>query len=78
VTEAMNAPGEMYGAERLQEVLAHQRDAASPAAVLAAVRDDVSRFVGVTEQSDDLTLLCLRWSGPAEPAAADATPPSAR
>lgn len=68
VTEAMNARAEFYGAERLQEVLARQRDAASPAAVLAAVRDDVRRFVGATEQSDDLTLLCLRWNGPAEPA----------
>jgi len=78
VTEAMNARDEFYGAERLQEVLAHQRDAASPAAVLAAVRDDIRRFVGATEQSDDLTLLCLRWNGPAEPASADATLPSAR
>jgi serine phosphatase RsbU (regulator of sigma subunit) len=64
VTEAMNARGELYGAERLQEVLARQREEASPAAVLTDVRDDVRRYVGDTEQSDDLTLLCLRWSGP--------------
>ena len=64
VTEAMNAGGELYGAERLHEVLARQRSEASPAAVLTDVRDDVRRFVGATEPSDDLTLLCLLWSGP--------------
>ena len=64
VTEAMNARGELYGAERLQEVLNRQREEASPAAILTEVRDDVSRFVGDTEQSDDLTMLCLRWIGP--------------
>jgi serine phosphatase RsbU (regulator of sigma subunit) len=32
---------------------------------VAAVRDDVRRFTGGAEQADDLTLLCLRWNGPA-------------
>ena len=64
VSEAMNARGELYGAERLQQVLAGQREEASPAAVLTDVRDDVRRYVGDTEQSDDLTMLCLRWNGP--------------
>jgi serine phosphatase RsbU (regulator of sigma subunit)/CHASE2 domain-containing sensor protein len=65
VTEAMNARGELYGSERLEGVLARQRAEASPAAIVTEVRDDVSRFVGANEQSDDLTLLCLLWSGPA-------------
>jgi serine phosphatase RsbU (regulator of sigma subunit) len=70
VTEAMNARGELYGAERLLEVLGRQREEASPAAVLTDIRDDVRRYVGDTEQSDDLTMLCLRWNGPgATPAA---------
>jgi serine phosphatase RsbU (regulator of sigma subunit) len=69
VTEAMNRRGELYGTERLQEVLMRQREEVSPAAVLTDVRDDVRRFVGDTEQSDDLTLLCLRWSGPSIAAA---------
>jgi serine phosphatase RsbU (regulator of sigma subunit) len=63
VTEAMNARGELYGAERLLEVLGRQREEASPAAVLTDIRDDVRRYVGDTEQSDDLTMLCLRWNG---------------
>jgi len=64
VTEAMNERSELYGAERLVKLLAAQRAQASPAAILAALRDDVRRFVGETEQSDDLTVLCLGWSGP--------------
>ena len=64
VTEAMNAKGELYGAERLEKILARQREEVAPAAVLTDVRDDVRKFVGDTEQSDDLTMLCLRWSGP--------------
>jgi serine phosphatase RsbU (regulator of sigma subunit)/CHASE2 domain-containing sensor protein len=64
VTEAMNARGELYSSERLEAVLARQREEASPAAVLTDVRDDVRKFVGDTEQSDDLTMLCLRWTGP--------------
>jgi len=63
VTEAMNERGEMYGAERLARLLAAQRAEFAPAAILAALRDDVRRFVGDTEQSDDLTMLCLRWTG---------------
>ena len=70
VSEAMNARGELYGVERLQAVLERQREEASPAAVLTDVRDDVRKFVGDTEQSDDLTMLCLRWTGP-DPARAN-------
>ena len=62
VTEAMNERGELYGATRLLEVLAALPDAL-PEAVVAAVRDDVRRFAGTAEQSDDLTLVCARLSG---------------
>jgi serine phosphatase RsbU (regulator of sigma subunit) len=43
--------------------LREQRD---PAAILRAVRDDVRAFAGKAEQSDDLTLLCVRWNGSSE------------
>ncbi len=65
ITEAMNARGELYGGERLAAVLSGISVEADPSAVCAAVRDDVRRFVGKAEPSDDLTLLCLRWNGPA-------------
>jgi len=63
VTEAMNERGELYGSARLLAVL---REANDPAEILSAVRDDVRAFAGQAEQSDDLTLLCVRWNGPSE------------
>ena len=62
VTEAMNARGELYGSARLLSVL-RGLESAAPDAVIAAVRDDVRRFAGGAEQSDDVTLLCVRWTG---------------
>jgi hypothetical protein len=52
-----------YGAARLQAVLASLPSEVDPSGLLAAVRADVSRFVGDAEPSDDLTLLCVRWAG---------------
>jgi sigma-B regulation protein RsbU (phosphoserine phosphatase) len=58
VTEAMNGAGAFYGAARLRAVLGKEAD-------VAAVREDVQRFAGGAEQADDVTLLCVRWNGPA-------------
>jgi sigma-B regulation protein RsbU (phosphoserine phosphatase) len=60
VTEAMNERGELYGSARLLALL---RDAQDPADILRRVRDDVRAYAGQAEQSDDLTLLCVRWNG---------------
>jgi adenylate cyclase len=57
VTEAIDGAGAFYGAARLRNVLEREPG-------VAAVRGDVQRFVGATEQADDLTLLCVRWNGP--------------
>lgn len=58
VTEAMNVKGELYGAQRLAALLA-----GLPSVTPEAVRDDVRRFAGGALPSDDLTLLCVRFSG---------------
>lgn len=62
VTEAMNARAELYGAARLDHVLAGL-GRTDPETVLAEVTRDVAAFVAGAEPSDDLTLLCLRWEG---------------
>ncbi|HEX6265363.1 MAG TPA: CHASE2 domain-containing protein [Burkholderiales bacterium] len=62
VTEAMDATGALYGAQRLKEVLGSLAPGVSAQEITAAVRDDVKRFVGEASASDDLTLLALRWS----------------
>jgi phosphoserine phosphatase RsbU/P len=58
----MNPAGELYGAARLKALLARLGPAA-PDAIVSAIGDDVRAFAGTAEQSDDLTLLCIRWNG---------------
>jgi sigma-B regulation protein RsbU (phosphoserine phosphatase) len=60
VTEAMNAQAELYGAARLEQLLAALPAQASPSEINAAVLADVERFVGEAAASDDLTLFTLR------------------
>ena len=62
ITEAMNPRGELYGAARLKALLAGLGSAA-PDAIVTALGNDVREFAGTAEQSDDLTLLCIRWNG---------------
>jgi sigma-B regulation protein RsbU (phosphoserine phosphatase) len=59
VTEAFDAAGEMFGEERLPEVVAGQPQASAADrvdAIAAAVRD----HAGTAPQSDDITVLVLR------------------
>jgi adenylate cyclase len=63
VTEAMDESAALYGSARLETLLARLTQS-MPERIVAAVRDDVAGFALESEQSDDLTLLCLRWTGP--------------
>ena len=58
VTEAMNADGEEFGVERLQEVFAGNPPT-DPEQANEAVFAAVSEFAGDTPQSDDITCLAL-------------------
>lgn len=69
VTEAMNERHALYGSHQVELALKFLPKGASPADVVGKVREDVRRFVGKALASDDITLLALRWTGPA-PAAA--------
>ena len=62
VTEATNAEEQLYGDERLQNLLNRQQGA-SAQAICEAIKADVDAFVGEAEQFDDITLLCLTWHG---------------
>jgi adenylate cyclase len=64
VTEAKNAAGGFYGTARLDPLVAANVEPSARAAV-EMVREDVRRFVGEAEQADDITLLGVRWIGPA-------------
>jgi sigma-B regulation protein RsbU (phosphoserine phosphatase) len=59
VTEAFNASREMFGEERLGEVVrAYQ--AASAHELLEAIEAEVTDFTGEAPQSDDITILVMR------------------
>lgn len=58
VPEANSSEKELYGMDRLRDVMFKCLDK-SPRDVLIAVRKDVDDFVGEAEQFDDLTMLCV-------------------
>lgn len=62
LTEAMDLKNQLYGQERPLEVLRRFRDM-SARNLEAAMRQDVAAYVGAAEQSDDLTMLVLRYTG---------------
>ena len=63
VDEAFSPQGELFGKERLLACLAPL--AAAPVErVNRAVREAVSAFAGTARQSDDITVLTLRYLGP--------------
>jgi serine phosphatase RsbU (regulator of sigma subunit) len=59
VTEAFSPEDEAYGDERLRHWLAQAQPAQGPAALVAALVQDVEQFVNGAEASDDLTCLIL-------------------
>ena len=64
ITEAENAAHTLYSSDRLAKVLAAAATVDAQH-VVAAVIDDVVRFVGGAEQADDMTVLALRRVGAA-------------
>jgi len=65
VTEAMNPAGALLGHGPVNDCLAALPAGSGAADALAALRATVARFVADAEPSDDLTVLALRWNGPA-------------
>lgn len=69
VTDAENAAGDFYGSDRVRTTLLKQGGAAQAAgAVLEALRADIEAFTADAEAADDITILVLRWRGPAKAA----------
>jgi len=64
ITEALSPEEQFYSAARLQRVLVPQAGKTAKE-VTRAVVQDVRAFGGEHEQADDLTLLAVRWLGPA-------------
>ena len=62
IAEATNIHNELFGTERLVEVLQAHSDAA-PSEILHEVDAAVNRFVGEAPQFDDMTMLCIEYRG---------------
>jgi serine phosphatase RsbU (regulator of sigma subunit) len=70
VTEAQDSAGALYGHARAERVICeHFHGAASARELVTALQDDVLAFEDGAEANDDLTILALRWNGPAPDAA---------
>lgn len=60
VTEAFDVGGELYGEDRLESFLDRSYELGTKYLVEGLAKD-VDNFVGGAEQSDDITLFCLRY-----------------
>jgi len=59
INEAMTSKQEMYGMERLKDVIYRTRNL-TPKEILTEVYDDVNTFVGDYKQYDDMTAIVLK------------------
>jgi serine phosphatase RsbU (regulator of sigma subunit) len=59
VTEAEDADRRLYGVKRLEKMLV-SLPVGEAQRLVAAVIDDLRRFIGEAEQADDITLMALR------------------
>lgn len=62
VTEAMNENDELYGEKRLKELLNSLPETATAKEICDAVQEDIKKFVGEVSQSDDITMLALKFN----------------
>ena len=66
VTEARNAAGELFGATRTEGcLLALSRQAPTALQLVRGLQAEVVAFSSTEEPYDDMTILALRWQGPA-------------
>jgi serine phosphatase RsbU (regulator of sigma subunit) len=65
ITEATNSADELYGDDRLRASLDGHR-AARAAGIVSETAADVRRFAGGAPQSDDQTMLVVRYHGPGD------------
>ena len=60
VTEATNANNELFGMDRLTDILG-ENSALPPAELLTKIKEYIDKFVGEAPQFDDITMLCLEY-----------------
>jgi serine phosphatase RsbU (regulator of sigma subunit)/anti-sigma regulatory factor (Ser/Thr protein kinase) len=66
INEAMNTGRQLFGADAIERTLCGVGQAASSEKIIQGVLDDLRVFVGGAQQSDDITMLVIRYLGRAE------------
>ena len=66
VTEAVDKNKKLYGMDRLHHALNEKCLDCSPEETLRLVKEDIDAFVGENDQFDDITMLCLEYTGKME------------
>jgi len=63
VTEAMNVGHQLFGAEAIERTLSRAGQAAMSERIVKVLLDDMRVFVGEAHQSDDITMLVIKYLG---------------
>ena len=69
LTEAKNKDHEEFNEDRMTDCLkkfATHIEESTPAAIIDSMKEDIERFVGNADQSDDLTMLAIKYMGKEE------------
>lgn len=64
ITEAMNTEKELYSRQRLEKLLNHTAMRVAPEDIIESVLQQVHHHMGAAEQSDDMTMLVLKYNSP--------------
>jgi serine phosphatase RsbU (regulator of sigma subunit)/anti-sigma regulatory factor (Ser/Thr protein kinase) len=67
VNEAMNTRRQLFGADAIEQSLSKVGRSASSGRIIEGLLNDLDVFVGGAEQSDDITVLAIRYLGRPEP-----------
>jgi len=67
VTEARNSAREMLGMERWKKIVESLELRVERSSKVDSLLDEVKNFMGKAEQTDDITLMAIRKTGPVEP-----------
>lgn len=62
IVEALNETHQFYGNERLIKLLKNQKNK-SPSEILDLLSEDVSGFIGMAKQHDDMTIMIIKMNG---------------
>jgi serine phosphatase RsbU (regulator of sigma subunit)/anti-sigma regulatory factor (Ser/Thr protein kinase) len=63
VTEAMNIAHEQYGAEAIERAISNSEEDAGSEQIVKTLLKDMHGFVGGAHQSDDITILAIKYLG---------------